>query len=313
MTLIRSHSHIGTVRQLELLLEVYEAKGINQAAKNLHLTQPTVSMQLKKMADAVGMPLYDQIGKKLVFTEAGLATVESAREILDSFARLDMKLSNLRGLNAGTLRLSVVTTSKYFIPHLLGPFRQKFPDVDIQLKVGNRQQTIERLETGIDDFCVFSHSPDHLDICAIDFMTNPLIAICSSQHDLAKKKQIKLEELENYPFIIREKGSGTRYAIEQFMTRHNVNLNIKMTIESNEAIKHSVAEDLGIAILSRHTLAFDKTEGIKELNVSHMPVSTNWQLVYPSTKRLSVIAEEFLNYLNQREGLDILQNKIEGA
>ncbi|WNO11509.1 LysR family transcriptional regulator [Teredinibacter sp. KSP-S5-2] len=306
----RLHSHIGTFRQMELLVTVYDTGSINKAAEKLHLTQPTISMQLKKMADAIGMPLYNKVGRKLVFTDAGLILVQSAREILDSFSRLDMKLADLRGFKSGTLKISVVTTSKYFIPHLLGPFCKRYPNVDIQLKIGNREQIIERLRSSLDDFCVFSHAPQNMDICTLDFLPNPLVAIASEQHPLASQEKITLAELEKYPFIMREQGSGTRNLIENFMKEHKISLNARMTIDSNEAIKHSVAEDLGISILSKHTLAFDEIAGIKHLEVEGMPIQCRWQLVYPSNKRLSVIAEAFLSYLNQGEGLDSLKARI---
>ncbi|HEX4937684.1 MAG TPA: LysR family transcriptional regulator, partial [Candidatus Kapabacteria bacterium] len=136
----RLHAHIGTLRQLEILLAVYDQGSVTAASAHLHLTQPTVSMQLKKLAEAIGMPLYEQIGRRLVFTDAGRALVSTAREVLDQFARLDMTLSELRGLKAGHLRLAVVTTSKYFIPHLLGPFCRRYPAIDVQMKVANREQ-----------------------------------------------------------------------------------------------------------------------------------------------------------------------------
>ena len=148
----RIHARVGTIRQLEILLCVYDLGSIKLASEQLHLTQPTVSMQLKKLSEAVGTPLYDRQGKSRRFTDAGEAVVATAREVLDSFSRLEMELSDLRGLKAGTLNLAVVTTSKYFIPHLLGPFCKRYPDVDINFKVGNRQNIIERLESGHDDF-----------------------------------------------------------------------------------------------------------------------------------------------------------------
>jgi DNA-binding transcriptional LysR family regulator len=293
----RLHAHVGTLRQLEILLAVQDQGSVKGAAEQLHLTQPTVSMQMKKLADAIGMPLYDTQGRGRELSDAGKALAATAREVLDSFARLEMQLSDLRGLRAGILRLAVVTTSKYFIPHLLGPFCQRYPGVDIHFKVGNRQQIIDRLERGRDDLYVFSHPPEGMDIEMTDFMPNPLVAIAPEQHPLAQRKNLGLEDLARHPFLMRERGSGTRHAIEQHLREHGVAMDVRMTIESNEAIKHSVMSGLGISMLSAHTLTFGGSAGLAELKVKQLPIESHWYMVRPLNKRLSLIAETFLHYL----------------
>jgi LysR family transcriptional regulator, low CO2-responsive transcriptional regulator len=297
----RLHAQIGTLRQLEILLAVQEQGSVGRAAEHLHLTQPTVSMQMKKLADAIGMPLYEQRAGKREFTDAGQALATTAREVLESFEQLDMQLSDLRGLKAGTLRLAVVSTSKYFIPHLLGPFCSRYPDVDIHFKVGNRQQIIDRLEQGKDDLYVFSHPPDGMDLEVTDFLPNPLVAIAPEDHPLTRQKRVELEDLAQYPFLMREQGSGTRYAIENHLRQHNVAMNVRMTIESNEAIKHAVMSGLGISILSAHTLTFGGRAGLAEVKVRQLPIESHWFLVRPNRKRLSLIADTFRHYL-QTEG-----------
>ncbi|WP_036228843.1 LysR family transcriptional regulator [Marinobacterium jannaschii] len=294
----RLHAHIGTVRQLEILLAVHQQGSITAAAEALHLTQPTVSMQLKKLASAVNARLYDQVGRKLVFTEAGLAVVATAREVLQSFERLDMTLSDLKGMKAGTLKLAVVTTAKYFIPHLLGEFCKLYPAIDIDFKVGNRQQIIDRLETGEDDLYVFSHPPDDHALQAHNFLPNPLVAIAPEHHPLAGEKRIPLQIFANEPFLMRENGSGTRHAIEQHMTGCEVALNVRMTIESNEAIKHAVISGLGVSILSSHTLTFGGRTGLAELDVQQLPITPTWYLVHLKSKSLSVVAQTFLDYVS---------------
>ena len=294
----RLHAHIGTVRQLEILLAVYQQGSITAAAEALHLTQPTVSMQLKKLASAINAPLYDQVGRKLIFTEAGLAVVSTAREVLQSFERLDMTLSELKGMKAGTLKLAVVTTAKYFIPHLLGEFCKLYPAIDIDFKVGNRQQIIDRMETGEDDLYVFSHPPDDRTLEAHNFLPNPLVAIAPENHPLAGERAIPLEVFAKEPFLMRENGSGTRHAIEQHMTGCKVSLNVRMTIESNEAIKHAVISGLGVSILSSHTLTFGGRTGLAELDVQQLPITPTWHLVHLKSKSLSVVAQTFLDYVS---------------
>ena len=298
----RIHARIGTIRQLEIFLAVYDLGSITAASEALHLTQPTVSTQLKKLPDADGMPLYERVGKGRESTDAGRALAPTARQEMDTFERLDMTLADLRGLKAGTLRIAVVTTSKYFIPHLLGSFCEQYPQVDLQFRVGNRQQIIQRLHDGLDDLYVFSHPPQDEDIIVTDFLPNPLVAIAPVGHHLAKRKGLRLADLADEPFLMRESGSGTRHAIERHLARQDARINVRMTIESNEAIKHAVMSGLGISILSEHTLTYGGDEGLVKLKVKELPIESTWYLVRLRSRRLSLIAEAFLEYL-QGEGL----------
>ncbi|MDF2180955.1 LysR family transcriptional regulator [Neptuniibacter sp. CAU 1671] len=293
-------TRVGTLRQFEILLAVYQQGSITAASQTLHLTQPTVSMQLKKLSDSVGAPLYDTIGKKLVFTEVGLALVATAREVLASIDRLGMTLADLQGMKAGTLKLAVVTTAKYFIPHLLGNFLQHYPKVDVDFKVGNRQQIIESLHAGEHDFYVFSHPPEDQELALHQFVPNPLVAIAPQDHPLANQGILSLERFAQEPFLMRELGSGTRHAIERHLQKRGIALNVKMTIESNEAIKHSVMSGLGVSILSQHTLSFGGSQGLVALPVSELPINTQWFLARLPNKQLSVVANTFLDYVEQQ-------------
>ena len=305
----RLHAHVGSLRQLEILLAVHDQGSISGAAQSLFLTQPTVSMQMKKLSDAIGAPLYNIAHRKLTFTDEGLELIKTSVDVLDSFARLDMALSNMRELKSGTLRLAVVTTSQYFIPHLLGPFCERYPDIDVQLNVGNRQQTMERLKRGIDDFYVFSHPPQDSETESIEFLDNPLVAIAYEGHPLAKKRKLSLAQLRNEPFLMREQGSGTRHAIEEFLRDKKETLNIKMTIESNEAIKHSVMSKLGISILSAHTLTYGGKTGLVRLPVQELPIYSHWFFVWSKSKRQTTIATEFLSHV-EKEGRNMLRKEL---
>ncbi|WP_217544347.1 LysR family transcriptional regulator [Vibrio metschnikovii] len=306
----RLHAHIGTFRQLEILLAVYHGGSITAAADSLFLTQPTVSMQLKKLAEAIGLPLYQQVGRTLRFTDAGLATVETAKKVLQNCEELDMRLSRLKGLESGTLKLAVVTTAKYFIPHLLGPFCQRYPGIDIQLTIANRQQVMERCENGADDFYVFSHLPEGLELDVIEFMANDLVAIAAASHPFTQQERVSLAEFCQEDFLIREVGSGTRYATEAFFKKQAYQPNIKMTIASNEAIIHSVLARLGVSILSAHTLAFGNIYGVQVINVESLPIKTRWSFSWTRQRALSPIAEVFLNYV-QTEGREIIQQTVQ--
>ena len=293
----RIHAHIGTLRQLEILLAAHEEGSIKGASERLHLTQPTVSMQLKKLSEAIGMPIFEKAGRQRVTTDAGRALIQTARDVLANFEQLEETLSDLRGLRAGTLKIAAVTTSQYFIPHLLGPFCQRYPGVDVRFHVGNRQQIIQRLEDGLDDIYVFSHPPDDDDIELSEFLPNPLVAIAPEGHLLAAREQIGLKDLINEGLLMREPGSGTRHAIEQHLSKHQIRLKPRMTIESNEAIKHAVMSGLGVAILSVHALGFGGRSGLAELNVEELPIDSHWFMVTHRSRRLSPVAQSFKQYL----------------
>ncbi|AQQ66358.1 LysR family transcriptional regulator [Microbulbifer agarilyticus] len=308
----RLHARVGTIRQLEILCALKDHGSVMAAAKALHLTQPTVSMQLRKLSEAVGMPLYFQVGRQIQLTDAGLAVVASAREILSCFERLDMNLTKMRGLTAGTLRIAVVTTAKYFIPHLIGDFCQLYPDINVELKVGNREQISARMAEGIDDFCVFSHPPKKAEYLLTEFLPNNLMAIAPHGHALSKAGRIPLQEFARAPVLMREQGSGTRYAIERHMEKHNCDLNVRMTIESNEAVKHMVMSGMGVSILSEHALSVGDSSGLVVLDVEDMPIKTNWFLVRSRSRPISPVAEALLDYVKQEDRLAQLTTMLPG-
>ncbi|NVK22518.1 MAG: LysR family transcriptional regulator [Kangiellaceae bacterium] len=290
-------SQIATLRQLQILLALKQHGSITAASEALYLTQPTVSMQLKSLADKVGLPLYQQTNKVLTFTDAGLELLKTAQEVVNSFERLEMNLAGLKGLTAGTLKIAVVSTAKYFIPHLLGEFCKLYPDVDVNFSVGNRQQIIDRFNDNRDDFYVFTYPPRQAPIKTHKFLQNPLVAIAHPEHELFKKEKVTLQEFAKQPYLMRERGSGTRYAIENFMREHDIQLNIRMIIESNEAIRHSVMSELGVTILSAYTLAYGEDTGLKVLPVEGLPIQSQWYLAHYRGKKLSPIAERFLQWV----------------
>ncbi len=302
----RLHAHVGTLRQLEILLALHRHGGVTAAAEALYLTQPTVSIQLKKLSDAIGMPLYYQAGRRIMFTDAGLAAVRSAREVLGCFERLEMTLTAMRGLHRGRLKLGIVSTAKYFIPHLIGDFCHRYPEIEAEFNIDNREQILARLAQGEDDFCVFSHPPGNPDYELIEFLPNRLVAIAPIDHPLSQQAQISLAEFTQAPFLMREQGSGTRYAIEQHMRDLNQSLNVRMTIQSNEAIKHSVMSGMGVSILSEHTLTFGGHAGLALLDVSHLPIRTNWYLVRLKSKPLSPLAEALLGFITELDRQSLL-------
>lgn len=298
----RFHTRQTTFRQLEIFREVAERLSVTEAAHALHLAQPSVSTQLGKLEQALGLSLFEQIGKRLHLTDAGREVLLGTRELFEALDRLEMRLGQLRGLTAGQLRLGVVTTAKYLVPRLLGPFCRSYPQVEVQFNIANRSEVIRRLQDNLDDLYVFSQPPQHLDIVATPLADNPLVVIAPAAHPLAGKR-LRWEELAEEPFISREPGSGTRRAIEEHFARFGWSLRPRMTIESNEAIKESVAAGLGIAIVSRHTLVHTAPGNLVELEVEQFPIPNRWYLVRWRGKALSPVAAAFSEFVREGDSL----------
>lgn len=300
---------LNAIRPLRVFLTVYETGSITKAANSLNLTQPTISIQLRKLTEVIGTPLYKQVGRKLVFTEAADIVAAHGVELFETLDRLEISLADLNQLKAGTLRIAVVTSAKYFIPHLLGSFCQRYPLVDIQLTVGNRAKIIQRYKQDLDDIYLFSHLSEEMTDYAISFLANPLIAIAHHQHPLAQKKNIQPAELCHYPFISREYGSGTRYAIEHYFEGKGLKLTTKMTIESNEAIKHCVIAGLGISILSEYALRYESNPNLIYLPVDDFPILTSWHLVRSAHRLQTALSEAFVDFIKE-EGRSVLNQKL---
>ena len=290
-----------TLRQLEVFSAIVRHGSFTRAAEELFLTQPTVSMQIKKLTDAVGMPLFEQIGKKLYFTDAGRALYRFSCEIFDQFARFEMTIADLQGLKQGTLRLAVVTTAKYFAPRILGKFCQQYPGVDVSLKVSNRERILKRITENEDDLYVFGLPPEEIPTIAEPFLENPLVVIAPKQHPLAGKQRIPLERLANEPFLVREPGSGTRMAVERLFAERGLAMKVRMELGSSEALKQATIGGLGISVLSCHTLSLVETSSeLTVLDVRGFPIKRYWYVVYPKGKQLSIVAQTFLDYLLQQ-------------
>ncbi len=290
----------GTLRQMEVFEAIARLGSFTRAADELCLTQPTVSMQIKKLADAVGLPLFEQIGKKIYLTDTGRELQQTCHGIFEHLAHFEMVTADMKGLKTGKLRLAVVTTAKYFAPRLLGMFCQQYPGVEVSLKVSNREHVLERLASNQDDLYILGQPPEEAGAVAEAFLENPLVMLASSQHVLAHDKQISLKRIAEEPFLLREPGSGTRIATERVFAEQGLKLKMRMELGSNEAIKQAVVGGLGISVLSSQTLALDASSGqFVILDVQGFPIQRHWYFAYPAGKQLSIVARTFADYLRQ--------------
>lgn len=287
-----------TARQLRLFLALADTGSVSAAARAMHVTQPTASMQLKEVTQAIGLPLYEVIARRVHLTEAGRELARTARVIATEWEHFEQQVAALQGLTRGRLRVAVVSTAKYFVPRLLGAFCVRHPQIDVSLEVLNRDGVVSRLRQNLDDLYVMSMPPSDLDLEDRVFMPNPLVLIAGSGHALAARRGIGLDELRGERFILREKGSGTRMAIDAHFRRLGFKPELRLELGSNEAIKESVAGGLGIAAVSSHALhGLPSEHGVTVLDVTGFPVQSQWHVVHLRGKQLSPIARVFLQML----------------
>ena len=289
-----------TFHQLRLLLAVSREGSVSRAAQRLHLTQPTLSAQLRQLAEQVGLPLFERVGRRLHLTAAGRVVLDTANRVEQELERLDETLAELRGDVVGRLRLAVVSTAETFIPRLLGDFRRERPAVEVSLVVLNRDAVIRRLADNLDDLYIMSRPPQAPPVVATPFLSNPLVVVAAAEHPLAGRETLQIEALAAEEFVLREPGSGTRQAAEHFFAAHGLALRPRLELGSNEAVKQAVAGGLGLSLLSAHALAHAVDEGIAVLRVEGTPLPTQWQVVYPAGKRLTPLAGAFLEFLRER-------------
>lgn len=287
-----------TFRQMRLFLALADTGSVSAAARALHVTQPTASMQLREVSESVGVPLYELISRRIHLTDAGLELATTARAIANEWATFEQKIDATQGLTRGKLRVAVVSTAQYFVPRLLGTFCARYPEIDIALEVLNRDGVVARLRNNLDDLYIMSMPPKDIKVDDQIFMPNPLVLIAATSHPLATRQRLTLTALSGQRFILRERGSGTRMAVDAHFKRLKFKPDVRLEMGSNEAIKEAVAGSLGIAVISSHALHGQAAEhGVSVLKVSGFPVSSSWHVVHLKGKQLSPIARVFKQHL----------------
>ncbi len=279
--------------QLRSFEAVARLGGVGKAAQALHMAQPTVSTQLRELASSTGLTLFETQGRGLRITEEGELLLATTRELFDVWRRFEEDVADLRGLEAGRLRLAAVTTTEYFLPELLGPFAQAHPGIDIELAVENRDAVVQRLTNGSAELAVMMLPPQGLPLHRRHLMENLLVLVGPSGHPLAGRRSVPLARLLNEPRLAREPGSGTRQATDQFLAAKGVDWQPRMALGSNEALKHAVAAGLGLAVLSRHTLG-GQPNGLVEIKAAGFPIRRQWFVVWRKDRRLSRAGQALL-------------------
>lgn len=286
-----------TFRQLETFAAVARLGSFTKAAESLHLTQPAVSLQIRQIVDIIGLPLFEQNGREISLTAAGEELQSAVRSLDDVWNRLESTLDALKGLKRGRLRVALVTTAKYFLPRMLGAFCQQYPDIGIELEIGNREHIVERLRGNCDDLYVMSYPPEDIDIVSTPFLDNEHVVIAPPGH-WAVRKRVTLDDLRGEPFLLREPGSGSRHAIDRYLEASGNDMNIRFSLASNEVIRELVVSGMGLAVLSRHSLGDSIARGeVALLKVKDFPLRQPWSIVRLRSKVLSLPAQAFMDAL----------------
>lgn len=288
-----------TLHQLRVFLKIAEHQSVTKAAEELFLTQPAVSLQLKKLQDQFELPLTEVIGRQLYTTDFGKEIAERSRAILEEAEGIKYTIERHKGLLSGKIKISVVSTGKYVIPYFLKPFMDQHPGVDISIDVSNKNKVIDGLINNQSDFSLVSVLPDGLEVEKVELMENRLYLAGSSEFDGQIKKPKDLEEVN---LVFREEGSATRNAMQDYLEKHKIKVNKSMELVSNEAVKQAVNAGLGFSIVPliglRRALTSDN---IRIFPLKDLPITTKWNLIYNKGKKLIPAQEALIEFLEENK------------
>lgn len=265
-------------RLLEVFTQVVEQQSISGAARRLYLTQPTVSSQIRRLEEVFDSKLLLQQGRRMVPTAAGQELYKAAGDSIRRLRDCGEKLSAIKGGIAGQLNIALVNTAQYVLPQLVAQFNRHYPDIQVELSIGNRESTLQRYFSNKDDIYLFSHPPTDENAEAYAFMQNQLVLIAPPTHWAAKQKDLDFHALHNERFLIRESGSATRMVFDTWLAGQGIQLSHRTQIESNEAIRLSVASGSGLAVLSQHIVEHG-SDPVATLNVKGFPLPGQWYIV----------------------------------
>lgn len=298
-----------TLNQLRIFLKIVQTQSVTKASEDLHLTQPAVSIQLKNFQDQFDIPLTEVVGRKIYITEFGREIADAAEKIINQVYAINYKTLAYKGQLTGRLKISIVSTGKYVIPYFLSDFVKKNAAIELMIDVTNKKKVVESLEQNEVDFALVSILPTHLNIEKLDLLQNKLYLVGSTETKFGKKTNPN-ELFNQLPLIFREKGSGTRQIMEQFIEKNNISILKKMELTSNEAVKQSLLAGMGFSIMPLIGIKNELFQ--KELQIiptKGLPINTTWSLVWLKGKKHSPVSLSFLEHL-KKEKADIVQKKF---
>ena len=287
-----------TFRQLQIFRAVCESRSYSRAAEEMALTQPAVSLQIRQLEELIDQPLFDYVAKKLYLTPAAEVLLKASEDVFGRLESLDMQLSDLQGSLQGQLSLAVESSAKYLVPHLFAAFREQHPEVSLQLAVVNHAQAVRRLSASRDDLLIMSQPPGDQALDFFPFLNNPIVAVAPPQHPLCALEKLHLSDLTSFPLLIRESGSGTRRAGEEYCHQKRAHFAQTLEVGSSESQVEGVIAGLGLALLPRHAVRRELAQGLlRELPVEELPLQRSWCVVHVRGKRLSPVAQAFRDFI----------------
>ena len=288
----------ATLRQLKVFEAVARHLSFSRAAEELHLTQPAVSTQVKKLEEHAGLALFEQFGKKIYLTPAGAELLDIGRGIIQQFELAESAMTQFKGVSGGKLNVAVISAGDYFFPRLLVEFIGRHQGVVVNFTVHNREELLSQMAANLTDLAIMVRPPHELDVTSEAFAPHPYVIVAPTDHPLAAERAIPIERLTREPFVVREQGSDTWHSMEEGFGKHLAGLNITMRIKSTETIKQAVIAGLGLGFLSAHTIAQELRSGsLKVLDVQGFPLMLNWYIVQRRNKRLPPVAQAFKDFL----------------
>ena len=288
----------ATLRQLQIFESIARLGSFTAAARELYLTQPTISMQMKKLSELITTPLIQVHGKRILLTDAGRELVPACRAIFRELEKYETVVGNIMEIGHGELSISGVTTTEYFAPRILGEFIRLYPGITTALEVTNRTRVIERMKNGSDDLFIIGRPYSEVDLEMVPFLDNPLVVFASPDHPLAEEHNISFSALGRENFLGREDGSETSIILGEILGHLGIELKSTMKLGSNEAIKLAVKSRLGISMLSLLALNREIENGeLVILDVEGFPRIDSWYLAYQRGSHLSTVAEAFFNFV----------------
>lgn len=290
-----------TLHQLEIFYKIFQLKSVTKASEELFLTQPAVSIQLKKFQDQFHIPLFEVVGRKIYITEFGEEIALAAKKILDEVSAINYKALSFQGELAGKLKIAIVSTAKYAMPYFLSEFTQKHSGVDLIMDVTNKAEVVRALENNEIDFAMVSVIPKKLKIERVQLMANKLYLVGGKQFSMSSKT-LSHKKFEQLPLIYREQGSATRNAMERYISSHKISTYKKIELTSNEALKQAVIAGLGFSIMPLIGIKNELNTGdLQIIPVTDLPIVTNWNLIWLSSKNLSTVAKAFVAHIHENK------------
>ena len=294
---IRRFLKHGTLPQLRVFEASARLGSLTRAAQELHISQPTASVQVKKLSETVGLPLFEQVGRRVYLTAAGQRLYAGCNEVFRALTAIEEALNGIRALESGQLRLAVCSSGKYFAPRMLGAFIERYPGVEASLEIQNRKTLIDRLANNEDDLYLFASPLDREDVVTQALLPNPLVVFARDDHPLAGARQISLARIAAEPFLMREPGSGTRLLATRLFEQRGLSPKIRLELSTDEAIKEAILAGLGVSIVSRFTLGREaESARLICLDVEGFPLENQWHIAYPVGKQLSATARAFMDF-----------------